>query len=60
MKKDVIKTLLVILFVMLFMGSIQLWFGLYARTKVSDYDIKAAHYTMDTKYCPYCGEKLDE
>ena len=55
MKREIIRIILVILFLI----SITLWFGLYARTEVADYDIKATHYTMDTKFCPYCGEKLE-
>lgn len=54
MKSTIIRIILVILFIV----SITLWSGLYTRTKVADYNIKLTHYTMDTKYCPYCGEKL--
>ena len=31
-----------------------------ARTNIASYDVKYAHYQMDTKYCPYCGELLEE
>ena len=30
------------------------------RTNIAGYDVKFAHYHMDTKYCPYCGELLEE
>lgn len=35
-------------------------FAVYQRTKIADYDVKFAHYRMETKYCPYCGELLEE
>ncbi len=34
--------------------------AVWARTNIADYDVKFAHYHMDTKYCPYCGELLEE
>lgn len=34
--------------------------AIWTRTNIADYDAKFAHYHMDTKYCPYCGELLEE
>lgn len=34
--------------------------AVFARTDIANYDVKLAHCQMDTKYCPYCGELLDE
>jgi hypothetical protein len=34
--------------------------AVYQRTKIANYDVKFAHYHMETKYCPYCGELLEE
>jgi hypothetical protein len=34
--------------------------AVYMRTNIASYDVKLAHYQMDTKYCPYCGELLEE
>lgn len=34
--------------------------AVFLRTDIAGYDVKLAHYQMDTKYCPYCGELLEE
>lgn len=35
-------------------------FAVWKRTNIAGYDVKLAHYQMNTKYCPYCGELLEE
>lgn len=55
MRKIGILIVMVILPIELFIA-----FAVWARTDVANYDVKLAHYQMDTKYCPYCGELLEE
>lgn len=54
--KDFVISVLII--VILFQGV--MWIAVFIRTDVADYDIKLAHYQMETKYCPYCGELLEK
>ena len=30
------------------------------KTGIADYDIKADHLKMETRYCPYCGKLLEQ
>ena len=58
MRKIEIAALIIIMFILPI--ELGIAFAVYQRTKIADYDVKFAHYHMDTKYCPYCGELLEE
>ena len=51
--RDVI-IMLVLVFEIIF--GIAIW----TRIDINDYDIKADHVLMETNYCPYCGEKIEQ
>lgn len=46
-----------ILLVVIFFQSILL---ITLKIGIADYDIKTDHFKMETKYCPYCGELLEQ
>ena len=52
----------IIAFIIMFILPIEIViaFAVWTRTDIADYDVKLAHCQMDTKYCPYCGELLEE
>ena len=62
MSKEQAKNLIIFLLVFIIIIQAWLWIALYGRTKVANYDVKIAHYNMSNvyKYCPYCGEELEE
>ena len=52
----------IMLFLLFLIVVVQIVFGItfFVRTKISNYDVNLAHERMDTKYCPYCGQPLEE
>ena len=53
-----LKPLLIFYLIVGIPSQMGLWFALYCRTKVADYDVKLVHYKLEYNYCPYCGKEI--